>query len=88
MSTTEAQETASDEGRGQPDPHGFFAEARHPIWSPHECIRLFVYGDGNALRMKPAILRTTAWNRRLNCRTKTDPILVETMEAVDTAADV
>ncbi|KAL3259493.1 hypothetical protein MRX96_002127 [Rhipicephalus microplus] len=48
----------------------------------------FVYGDGNARRLKRAVLQASAWHRGVHCRTKKDATLVETMEAIETATDV
>ncbi|KAH8035133.1 hypothetical protein HPB51_004374 [Rhipicephalus microplus] len=48
----------------------------------------FVYGDGNARRLKRAVLQASAWHRGVHCRTKKDAMLVETMEAIGTATDV
>ncbi|KAL3229405.1 hypothetical protein MRX96_023592 [Rhipicephalus microplus] len=48
----------------------------------------FVYGDGNARRLKRAVLQASAWHRGVHCRTKKDATLVETMEAIETAMDV
>ncbi|KAH7961651.1 hypothetical protein HPB52_011092 [Rhipicephalus sanguineus] len=48
----------------------------------------FVYGDGNARRLKRAVLQASAWHRGVHCRTKKDATFVETMEAIETATDV
>lgn len=49
---------------------------------------VFVYGDGNAFRMKHAALRTAQWNRRVQFRTREAATLQEVVNAVDEAADI
>ncbi|KAH8039638.1 hypothetical protein HPB51_008231 [Rhipicephalus microplus] len=48
----------------------------------------FVYGDGNARRLKRAVLQASSWHRGVHCRTKKDATLVQTMEAIETVTDV
>ncbi|KAH7961386.1 hypothetical protein HPB52_008733 [Rhipicephalus sanguineus] len=45
--------------------------------------RVFVFGDGNALRMKWATLHTVGWNQKVQFRAETATTLREVAEAVD-----
>ncbi|KAH7956453.1 hypothetical protein HPB52_009917 [Rhipicephalus sanguineus] len=45
--------------------------------------RVFVFGDGNALRMKWATLHTVGWNQNVQFRAETATTLREVAEAVD-----
>ncbi|XP_049514187.1 uncharacterized protein LOC125941260 [Dermacentor silvarum] len=50
--------------------------------------RVFVFGDGNAVRMKRTLLKMVSWNRNVHVRADTDTTVKDVIAVVEESPDV